>query len=306
MAYEGTCFQSNGLTGRENRESSTSMVVFVYLCVIFAIFSTVANGLILCTMAYARELRGTFYRILTSLFVSDFITASVIFPLLAALNATFATPNCAVVVTCELLIHTMSLAGILSMLAIAYDRYLRASKRQSYNLYMKKTKGNIIIVIIWTLSLITGVISTFVYSRTAVILAIMTIVAILTLYAMTMKKLKANKSQVVDTISSRVSIPCHKKGIKRSSRLIFVLIVVLLLSWFPCIVISIRTGRMLYSTDEYILTVVQQLPLLSAVTSPILYFWTNRTTRRCFVAFCDKICRRQQSQQQIDLQPSHG
>ncbi len=301
MGNGATCLESGILISRKNYESSVYLIVFVYIYVVFAIFSTIANGLIICTFVLARELHGTFYKILSSLFVSDFITGSIIFPLLATLNATFAKPDCNVLITCEFLIHTVSFASILSMMAIAYDRYLRASKRQSYNLYMKKTKGHVIIMVIWLFSPIAGVLSTLVYSKIIAIFAILTIICILVLYILTLKKLKANRMQINDNVCARSSVSCHDRGIKRSSRLIFILIIAMLLSWLPCISISMISGSMLYSGDKYFLTAVQQLPLLSAVTSPVLYFWTNRTTRRCFVALYYKFRNRKRQAQENNV-----
>lgn len=288
------CVSSEVLLGRSTRASTVYFVTFVYIYVFTAVVSTVLNALIISTLLLAKELHGVFYKILGSLFISDLITGSVIFPMLAILNATFTQPDCLLLTACQLCVHTISLASILSMMAIAYDRFLRAWKRHNYSMCMNQSKGHLIVVSIWIVSPVVGALTTFVYEKLIAILAVFVVVLILIFYLITLRKLKSSRNRVSDTLST---CPSHSgpnptgptNGVRRSSRLVFVLVLVMLLSWLPSISISLVSSEKLYSTNRYFLTAVQQLPLLSAITSPFLYFWTNRTTRRCFIAFCQKI-----------------
>ena len=286
------CISTEVLLHRSSGETSDYFHGFLYFYIGIAIVSTVMNTLILCVLICSKALRGAFYIILSSLFVSDLITGSIIFPMLAALNGTFEHPDCLLLNSCQYFVHTISLASILSMMAIAYDRYLRVAKRHTYNMFMTKSKGYVIVLSIWLIAPMLGVLNTFISSKVIAITAVCVICIILYLYIMTLKKLRTNVNQVTVNISVQQSSH-HDGGIRRSSRLVFILIFVMLLSWCPSIAISMMSNEALYSTNEYFLTGIQQLPLLSAVSSPFLYFWTNRTTRQISVNYCLKtFCKR--------------
>lgn len=286
------CISTEVLLRRSSGETSDYFHGFLYFYIGIALVSTMMNTLILCVLICSKALHGTFYIILSSLFASDLITGSIIFPMLAALNATFEHPDCLLLNSCQYFVHTISLASILSMMAIAYDRYLRVAKRHTYSTFMTKSKGYIIVLSIWFFAPVLGVLNTFVFSKVIAITVIGIICIILYLYIMTLKKLRTNVNQVTVNIPAQQT--SHRDGgVRRSSRLVFILIFVMLLSWCPSIAISMMSNKIIYSTNEYFLTGIQQLPLLSAVSSPFLYFWTNRTTRQIFVNFCLKtFCKR--------------
>eukprot|EP00112_Aurelia_sp_Birch-Aquarium-sp1_P018668 Seg4483.2 transcript_id=Seg4483.2/GoldUCD/mRNA.D3Y31 product="Adenosine receptor A1" protein_id=Seg4483.2/GoldUCD/D3Y31 len=284
------CLSTEVLLRRTKDEESAYFSAFLYFYIIIAVTSTILNALVIATLMLSKDLHGTFYKILSSLFVSDLITGALIFPMLAGLNATYDHPDCVLISICQYLVHTISLASILSMMAIAYDRYLRVSKRHTYSTFMTKRRGYVIVASIWISSPIIGALSTFLQSKVIAITALFVIGTILTLYVITVKKLRTNVNQISDDLTARQKAVQHDGGVRRSSRLVFILVLVMLLSWCPSIVISMMSDRILYSTNEYFITGIQQLPLLSAVTSPFLYFWTNKTTRRSFVSFCFKMC----------------
>lgn len=282
------CISTEVLLRRTSGETSIYFHGFLYFYVGIGIISTIMNTLIVFVLIFSKELHGTFYIILSSLFVSDLTTGSIIFPMLAALNATFEHPDCTLLTSCQYFVHAISLASILSMMGIAYDRYLRVAKRHTYNIFMTKRKGYAIVVSIWLVSPILGVLNTFIFPKVIAITAICVLCLILYLYMITLKKLRTNVNQVSVNINVPTHVVSNDGGVRRSSRLVFILIFVMLLSWCPSIAISMMSDKVLYSTNEYFLTGLQQLPLLSAVSSPFLYFWTNRTTRRIFVTFCFK------------------
>ena len=279
------CISAEVLLVRRSVEASVYFQGFLYFYISIAAVSTFMNTIIICVLIFSKELHGTFYIILSSLFLSDFITGSVIFPLLAVLNATFEHPDCLLLDSCQYFVHTISLASILSMMAIAYDRYLRVAKRHTYSMFMTKRKGYAIVVSIWLIAPTLGALNTFIFSKVIAVAAACVISTILYLYMVTIKKLHTNVNQVTVNIAAQQPIH-HDGGIRRSSRLVFILILVILMSWCPSIAISLVNDNILYSTNEYLLTGLQQLPLMSAVSSPFLYFLTNRTTRRTFVKFC--------------------
>ena len=295
------CISTEVLLHRTSGDTSVYFHGFLYLYISIGVLSTLMNTLIVCVLIFSKELHGTFYIILSSLFVSDLITGSVIFPMLAALNATFEHPDCTLLNSCQYFVHTISLASILSMMAIAYDRYLRVAMRHTYSMFMTKTKGYTIVISIWIFAPILGVLNTFIFSKVIAITAICVIGLILYLYMVTLKKLRTNVNQVTVNITAQPSSH-HDGGVRRSSRLVFILIFVMLLSWCPSIAISMMNDKVLYSTNEYFLTGIQQLPLLSAVSSPFLYFWTNRTTRRIFITFCLKtFCKKSVAENNITV-----
>lgn len=281
------CISTEVLLRRTSGETSAYFNGFLYFYISIGIVSTFMNALIVFVLVFSKELHGTFYIILSSLFVSDLMTGSIIFPMLATLNATFEHPDCTLLSSCQYFVHAISLASILSMLAIAYDRYLRVVKRHNYSLFMTKRKGYAIVAFIWLSSLILGVLNTFIFTKVIAITAICIICLILYLYVVTLKKLRSNVNQIsINTSVQQTSN--HDGGVRRSSRLVFIIVFVMLSSWCPSIAISVISDQTLYSTNEYFLTGLQQLPLLSAVSSPFLYFWTNRKTRRIFIRFCLK------------------
>ena len=284
------CLSTEVLLRRTNNETSTYFSAFLYFYIITAVTSTILNTMVIATLIVSKDLHGPFYKILSSLFVSDLITGALIFPMLAGLNATYEHPDCILISVCQYFVHTISLASILSMMAIAYDRYLRVSKRHTYSLFMTDKRSYIIIASIWISSPIIGALSTFRHSKVIAITAIFVIVTILAFYIITVKKLRTNANQISEDLTSRQTTAHHDVGVRRSSRLVFMLVFVMLLSWCPSIVISMMSDQILFSTNEYFLTGIQQLPLLSAVSSPFLYFWTNKTTRKSFVSFCCKMC----------------
>ncbi len=299
MDGKTSCIDASALNHRN--EAATYFITIGCIYAIMAVFSITINGLIIYAITFTRELNGTFYKILRSLCASDLITGVVLFPMLAILHLSFEEPNCMLLIICELIFHTVACASILSMLAITYDRYLRASKKHAYSLYMRKSKGYCIITAIWFASPIVGLLGTFVHQKFPAVFAIAIIITITYLYLVTLKKLKANEIQVVDNLTARVSVSFHQRGVKRSLRVIFVLVLALLVSWCPAISVSFifNTNSRLHLSDHYFMATLQKFPLLSAVSSPFLYFFSNTTARHCFVAFFRKMMTRERRTNEV-------
>ncbi|XP_065060410.1 melanocortin receptor 4-like isoform X1 [Rhopilema esculentum] len=288
-----SCINTDVLLRRGSDQDSMHVTAFLGVYITFGVVSTILNTLVIGTLLFSKDLHGTFYIILTSLFASDLITGVVIFPMLAIINALSTPRNCALLDSCQYFVHTISLSSIFSMMAIAYDRYLRVAKRHTYNIFMTKTKGFAIVISIWVAAPFLGLISLIVSAKIIAFTAVCVICLILYLYVMMLKKLRSNVNQVPANAPTRPQVKSQDGGVRRSSRLVFILVLVMLMLWCPYIVLSMMSGTVAYLRNVYAFAAIQQLPLLSAMSSPFLYFWTNRTTRRSFVAFCLKVyCRK--------------
>ncbi|KAM9361324.1 adenosine receptor A1 [Symphorus nematophorus] len=122
-----------------------------------AVASVLGNVLVVLAVCVNRALRNTTFCFIVSLAVADIAVGVLVIPLAIiislGLNTQFYT---CLFLSCLLLIITQS--SILSLLAIAIDRYLRVKIPTKYSIIVTQRRAYVAVCLCWILSFLTGLV----------------------------------------------------------------------------------------------------------------------------------------------------
>uniref|UniRef100_A0A7N8YRU6 Adenosine receptor A3 n=1 Tax=Mastacembelus armatus TaxID=205130 RepID=A0A7N8YRU6_9TELE len=122
-----------------------------------ALASVLGNVLVVLAVYVNRALRNTTFCFIVSLAVADIAVGVLVIPLAIIISMGFNTQfyTC-LFLTCLLLIITQS--SILSLLAIAIDRYLRVKIPTRYDTIVTQGRAYVAVCLCWMLSFLTGLV----------------------------------------------------------------------------------------------------------------------------------------------------
>uniref|UniRef100_A0A665TED9 Adenosine A3 receptor n=1 Tax=Echeneis naucrates TaxID=173247 RepID=A0A665TED9_ECHNA len=122
-----------------------------------ALASVLGNVLVVLVVCVNRALRNTTFCFIVSLAVADIAVGVLVIPLAIVISLGFNTQfyTC-LFLSCLLLIITQS--SILSLLAIAIDRYLRVKIPTKYDIIMTQGRAYVAVCLCWILSFLTGLV----------------------------------------------------------------------------------------------------------------------------------------------------
>ncbi|XP_037346328.2 adenosine receptor A1 [Pungitius pungitius] len=132
-------------------------VMYISVETAIALASVVGNVLVVLAVCVNRALRNTTFCFIVSLAVADIAVGVLVIPLAIVLSLEFKTQfHTCLFLSCLLLIITQS--SILSLLAIAIDRYLRVKIPTRYSTVVTQRRACVAVCLCWILSFLTGLV----------------------------------------------------------------------------------------------------------------------------------------------------
>ncbi|XP_038553151.1 adenosine receptor A1 [Micropterus salmoides] len=143
---------SPGIKPREHVD-----MMYISMETAIALASVLGNVLVVLVVCVNRALRNTTFCFIVSLAVADIAVGVLVIPLAIVISLRFNTQfyTC-LFLSCLLLIITQS--SILSLLAIAIDRYLRVKIPTRYNTIVTQRRAYVAVCLCWILSFLTGLV----------------------------------------------------------------------------------------------------------------------------------------------------
>ncbi|XP_020486375.2 adenosine receptor A1-like [Labrus bergylta] len=143
---------SPGIKPREHVD-----LVYISIETAIALASVLGNVLVVLVVCVNRALRDTTFCFIVSLAVADIAVGILVIPLAIIISMGFNTQfyTC-LFLSCLLLIITQS--SILSLLAIAIDRYLRVKIPIRYSTIVTERRAYVAVCLCWILSFLTGLV----------------------------------------------------------------------------------------------------------------------------------------------------
>ncbi|XP_046882569.1 adenosine receptor A1 [Hypomesus transpacificus] len=141
--------------GIELREHVDLMYISIETAI--ALASVVGNVLVVLVVCVNRALRDTTFCFIVSLAVADIAVGALVIPLAVVVSLGLRTQfyTC-LFLSCLILIITQS--SILSLLAIAIDRFLRVKIPTRYSIIVTQTRAWVAVCLCWLLSALTGLV----------------------------------------------------------------------------------------------------------------------------------------------------
>uniref|UniRef100_A0A3P8RYH4 Adenosine receptor A3 n=1 Tax=Amphiprion percula TaxID=161767 RepID=A0A3P8RYH4_AMPPE len=141
--------------GMKPREHVDMMYISIETAI--ALASVLGNVLVVLVVCVNRALRNTTFCFIVSLAVADIAVGVLVIPLAIVISLGFSTQfyTC-LFLSCLLLIITQS--SILSLLAIAIDRYLRVKIPTRYSTIVTQGRAYVAVCLCWVLSFFTGLV----------------------------------------------------------------------------------------------------------------------------------------------------
>ncbi|CAG5978735.1 unnamed protein product [Menidia menidia] len=143
---------SPGIKPREHVD-----MMYISIETAIALASVLGNVLVVLAVCVNRALRNTTFSFIVSLAVADIAVGVLVIPLAIIISLGFSTQfyTC-LILSCLLLIITQS--SILSLLAIAIDRYLRVKIPTRYSLIVTQGRAYVAVCLCWILSFLSGLV----------------------------------------------------------------------------------------------------------------------------------------------------
>ncbi|KAG2468219.1 LGR6 protein, partial [Polypterus senegalus] len=131
--------------------------LYISVEAVIALASVLGNTLVVLVVKINRALRDTTFCFIVSLAMADIAVGALVIPLAIVINIGFRTQfyTC-LFLTCLLLIITQS--SILSLMAIAIDRYLRVKIPTRYCIIVTQQRAWMAVSLCWLLSMLTGLV----------------------------------------------------------------------------------------------------------------------------------------------------
>ncbi|XP_068450224.1 adenosine receptor A1 [Clinocottus analis] len=141
--------------GIKRREHVDMMYISIETAI--ALASVVGNVVVVLAVCVNRALRNTTFCFIVSLAVADIAVGVLVIPLAVVISLGFKTQfyTC-LFLSCLLLIITQS--SILSLLAIAIDRYLRVKIPTKYSTIVTQRRAYVAVCLCWILSFLAGLV----------------------------------------------------------------------------------------------------------------------------------------------------
>nr|XP_046239048.1 adenosine receptor A1 isoform X2 [Scatophagus argus] len=132
-------------------------MMYISIETAIALASVLGNVLVVLAVCVNRALRNTTFCFIVSLAVADIAVGVLVIPLAIIISLGFSTQfyTC-LFLSCLLLIITQS--SILSLLAIAIDRYLRVKIPTRYSTIVTQRRAYVGVCLCWILSFLTGLV----------------------------------------------------------------------------------------------------------------------------------------------------
>ncbi|XP_036388749.1 adenosine receptor A3-like [Megalops cyprinoides] len=129
--------------------------IYIALEVLVALACCLGNTLVVCAVWMNRSLRQPTFLFVVSLAVADFLVGAVAIPLAIVLEQGVVLPVCGCLfICCILLVLTQS--SVLSLLAIAVDRYLRVRLPHRYKRIATQRHSWLAVALCWFIACILG------------------------------------------------------------------------------------------------------------------------------------------------------
>ncbi|XP_069045866.1 adenosine receptor A1 [Lepisosteus oculatus] len=144
-----------GITIREHVD-----VLYISIEMAIALASVLGNVLVVIVVRINRALRDTTFCFIVSLALADIAVGALVIPLAIIISLGMKTQfyTC-LFLACLLLIITQS--SILSLLAIAFDRYLRVKIPTRYSIIVTQQRAWVAVCMCWLMSTLTGLVPMF-------------------------------------------------------------------------------------------------------------------------------------------------
>ncbi|XP_041836739.1 adenosine receptor A1 [Melanotaenia boesemani] len=132
-------------------------MVYISIETAIALASVLGNVLVVLAVCVNRALRNTTFSFIVSLAVADIAVGVLVIPLAIVISLEFNTQfyTC-LLLSCLLLIITQS--SILSLLAIAIDRYLRVKIPTRYSIIVTQRRAYVAVCLCWIVSFLSGLV----------------------------------------------------------------------------------------------------------------------------------------------------
>ncbi|XP_071350509.1 adenosine receptor A1 [Trachinotus anak] len=132
-------------------------MMYISIETAIALASVLGNVLVVLVVCVNRALRNTTFCFIVSLAVADIAVGVLVIPLAIVISLGFNTQfyTC-LFLSCLLLVITQS--SILSLLAIAIDRYLRVKIPTRYSIVVTQGRAYVAVCLCWILSFLTGLV----------------------------------------------------------------------------------------------------------------------------------------------------
>ncbi|KAF7207692.1 adenosine receptor A1 [Nothobranchius furzeri] len=122
-----------------------------------AVASALGNILVVLVVCMNRALHNATFCFIVSLAVADIAVGVLVIPLAIVIDMGFKTP-CYTCLFLSCLLLSITQSSILSLLAIAIDRFLRIKIPTRYNIIMTPGRASVAICLCWTLSFLSGLV----------------------------------------------------------------------------------------------------------------------------------------------------
>ena len=262
-------------------------IITIFLNIGCAAWTTVANVLILLTLAKTTSLQTPSILLLASLTANDVIVGAILQPVsvtrslywLLAKNFCMRT-NADIVRRCFL--HLCRLNSLSSLVIISWDRYTAIARPYRYKVLVTKSRVSKVIPVVWCINVVATCVDHFVIGTSAnllklipyIILGFLLIViqiSVVCAYKRHTRKMLTQQSMSDNMVTQRMAIEKH------ISVTVAIIIAALLVSYLPIIVFFIMriVGK---SACNYLRLMSQWLELIlytNAAVNPLIYFRRN-------------------------------
>ncbi|XP_022085743.1 adenosine receptor A1-like [Acanthaster planci] len=281
-----------------------------------AVAAALGNALVCWAVYYNRRLRNVTNYFIVSLAIADLLVGLLAIPFALLTNAGEPRNSFHLCLFMNSFVVTLTQSSILSLLAIALDRYFAVVSPLRYKRVATARRATVVILFTWLLAFVIGMIPVFGWNLgqperedykcvfTEVIdirymvyfnflgcvlppLLIMLFVYV-RIFRVVRKQLAAISRTMVasnDEMNRQLSALAVKEG--RAAKLLAIVIILFAVSWLPLHIINTIS---LYTKVEYtILLIAIILSHSNSAMNPIVYTFSNREFRRTFYRLIFKV-----------------
>ncbi|XP_015268859.1 PREDICTED: adenosine receptor A3 [Gekko japonicus] len=145
---------------KSNLSKDTLLIVYIAIEALIAVMATLGNALVIWVVRLIPASQNTTFYFITSLALADIAVGILVIPLAIVVSVGITMHFYACLLVCSLLM-VFSHASILSLMAIAIDRYLRVKFPTQYRIIVTRRRIWIALGTCWFISLLVGLMPMF-------------------------------------------------------------------------------------------------------------------------------------------------
>ena len=247
-----------------------------------AICTIVANGLALTATIGSKQFKSSYNYLLMSLFISGFLSGSLVQILYAILASDSHFPNSCTWKRLALYFAAVSVVSSnFSIVGISWNLYFRTRKPRVYETFSNRQKWGIFIGIVWTLSFLAAITPVLFPEQTPLIPILVPLLFVSTVaYGKFMIKLRRSVRISPEYVSPH-GLESSADYRRRCQRVVTIFLVSsLIIMLLPCLTVSLsHTNVKEYKAFRVLHRFTSTLPWIKHLTDPCVYLCCQKAGR---------------------------